>query len=48
MISFSILNGAYFVESNMGSKNMFGPNGDAKDRWKSSAAVTEFSRKKAM
>ena len=48
VISFSLLNGAYFVESNMGSKNMFGPNGDDKDRWKSSAAVAEFSRKKAM
>lgn len=48
VISFSLLNGAYFVESNMGSKSMFGPNGDNKDRWKSSAAVAEFSRKKAM
>lgn len=48
VISFSLLNGAYFVESNMGCKNMFGPNGDDKDRWKSSAAVAEFSRKKAM
>jgi hypothetical protein len=48
VISFSLSNGAYFVESNMGSKNMFGPNGDDKDRWKSSAAVAEFSRKKAM
>ena len=48
VISFSLLNGAYFVESNMGSKTMFGPNGDDKDRWKSSAAVAEFSRKKAM
>lgn len=48
IISFSLLNGAYFVESNMGSKNMFGPNGDDTVRWKSSAAVAEFSRKKAM
>ena len=48
IISFSLLNGAYFVESNMGSKTMFGPNGDDKDRWRSSAAVAEFSRKKAM
>ena len=48
VISFSLLNGAIFAESNMGSKNMFGPNGDDKDRWKSSAAVAEFTRKKAM
>lgn len=48
VISFSLLHGAYFVESNMGSKTMFGPNGDDKDRWKSSAAVAEFSRKKAV
>lgn len=48
VISFSLLHGAYFVESNMGSKNMFGPNGDDTVRWKSSAAVAEFSRKKAM
>ena len=47
MIGFSLLNGAYFVESNMGSVVMFGPNGDDKDRWKSSAAVAEYSRKKA-
>ncbi len=48
IISFSILNGAYFVESNMGSANRFGPNGDDTVRWKSSAAVAEFSRKKAI
>jgi len=48
IISFSLLHGAYFVESNMGSRNMFGPNGDDTVRWKSSAAVAEFSRKKAM
>ena len=48
VISFSLQNGAYFVESNMGSKAMFGPGGDERDRWKSSAAVAEFSRKKAM
>ena len=48
VISFSILNGAYFVESNMGSKTMFGPNGDPQDRWKSSAAVAEYGRKMAM
>ena len=47
MIGFSLLNGAYFVESNMGSVVMFGPNGDDTDRWKSSAAVAEYSRKMA-
>ena len=48
VIAFSLLNGAIFVESNMGSRNMFGPNGDDRDRWKSSAAVAEFTRRKAM
>ena len=48
MIGFSLLNGAYFVESNMGSVAMFGPNGDDTDRWKSSAAVAEYSRKMAL
>ncbi|MBR1758293.1 MAG: hypothetical protein IJ744_06140 [Lachnospiraceae bacterium] len=48
VIGFSLLNGGYFVESNMGSVTMFGPNGDDKMRWKSSAAVAEFGRKKAM
>lgn len=47
-ISFCLLNGAYFVESNMGSKSMFAPGDDAKNRWKSSAAVAEFSRRKAI
>ena len=48
MIGFSLLHGAYFVESNMGSAAMFGGGGDDTVRWKSSAAVAEFSRKKAM
>ena len=48
MIGFSLLHGAYFVESNMGSQTMFGPNGDDTVRWKSSAAVAEYSRKLAM
>ena len=47
-ILFALQNGAYFVSSNMGSVTMFGPNGDNKTRWKSSAAVAEFSRVKAM
>ena len=48
IVSFSLQHGAYFVESNMGSKAMFAPGGDDTVRWKSSAAVAEFSRKKAM
>lgn len=47
VIGFSLLNGAYFVESNMGSAAMFGGGGDDTVRWKSSAAVAEYSRKKA-
>jgi hypothetical protein len=47
-IVFSLLNGAYFVESNMGSRAAFGGMADSKTTWKSSAAVAEFSRKKAM
>lgn len=47
-IGFALLNGAYFVESNMGSVAMFGPNGDDTDRWKSSAAVAEYSRRMAL
>lgn len=42
VILFSILHGAYFVESNMGA-----PGNDDVTRWKSSAAVAEFGRKKA-
>ena len=47
-ILFALTNGAYFVETNMGSVTMFGPNGDDRMRWKSSAAAAELSRKKAM
>lgn len=47
-ISFALLHGAYFVESNMGSTAMFGPKEDETLVWKVSAAVAEFSRKKAM
>lgn len=48
MIAFALSNGAYFVESNMGSKGMFDPGMPADTVWKSSAAVAEFSRIKAM
>ncbi len=47
-IAFSLLNGAYFVESNMGSTAMFGAKSDPQMVWKSSAAVAEYSRTKAM
>lgn len=47
-IAFSLVNGAYFVESNMGSTAMFGATGDAQLVWKSSAAVAEYSREVAM
>ncbi len=42
IILFSLLHGAYFVETNMGA-----PGGDDPTRWKSSAASAEFSRKLA-
>ena len=48
-IAFSLTYGAYFVESNMGSKARFG--GKTKEEatlvWKASAAVAQFSRKVA-
>lgn len=47
-IAFCLENGAYFVESNMGSKQMFGGGQEPCLVWKSSAAVAEYSRKKAM
>lgn len=47
-IGFTLLHGAYFVESNMGSSAMFGPKTDAQMVWKASAAVAEYSREKAM
>lgn len=47
-IAFALLHGAYFVESNMGSVAMFGAKEDETLVWKASAAVAEYSRKKAM
>ncbi|AJG98237.1 hypothetical protein LF65_01632 [Clostridium beijerinckii] len=47
-IAFCLQNGAYFVESNMGSKHMFGGSSERGLVWKSSAAVAEYSRIKAM
>ena len=47
IIAFCLMNGAYFVESNMGSAAAFGPKGDNTEVWKSSAAVAEYSRVKA-
>lgn len=47
-IAFALVNGAYEVESNMGSAAAFGGQPDATVLWKSSAAVAEYSRKKAM
>lgn len=47
-IAFALEQGAYFVESNMGSAAAFGGYAEPKRVWKSSAAVAEFSRKKAM
>jgi len=47
-ILFALSCGAYFVESNMGSTQMFGGAADATLCWKSSAAVAEFSRVKAI
>ncbi|MDO4622023.1 MAG: hypothetical protein Q4B22_03640 [Eubacteriales bacterium] len=47
-VAFTLLEGAYFVESNMGSTAMFGGQADSTIVWKSSAAVAEYSRIKAM
>lgn len=47
-IAFSLVNGGYFVETNMGSSSMFGAKEDDQLVWKSSAAAAEFSREKAM
>lgn len=47
-IAFCLLNGAYFVESNMGSTQMFGGSSKPQLVWKASAAVAEYSRRKAM
>lgn len=48
IIAFCLKNGAYFVESNMGSKAMFGPDPEPERVYQSSAAVAEYSRTKAM
>lgn len=44
-IGFCLKNGAYFVESNMGSAQAFGGMANPHLLWKSSAAVAEASRK---
>ena len=46
-IGFCIKNGAYYVESNMGSKERFGQTSDETISYRSCAAVAEFSRVKA-
>lgn len=48
IISFCLLHGAGFVESNMGSAAMFGSRGDSTVVYKSSAAAAEFFRSKVM
>ncbi len=47
-IAFALINGAYFIESNMGSAHQFGESPDPQRVWKASAAVAEYSRKIAM
>ena len=47
-IGFALKCGAYYVETNMGSRQQFGGSGDATMTWKSSAAAAEYSREKAM
>lgn len=47
-IAFALLNGAYYVESNMGATHTFGGSSEPQRVWKASAAVAEYSRKKAM
>lgn len=47
-IAFCLLNGAYYVESNMGSAFMFGAKPDPTICYKASAAAAEISRKMAM
>lgn len=46
-IGFCIKNGAYYVESNMGSTERFGQTADETISYRSCAAVAEFSRVKA-
>ena len=40
-VGFALKCGAYYVETNMGSKQQFGGSGDATMTWKSSAAAAE-------
>ena len=47
-IAFALIHGAYYVESNMGASHMFGESSEPERVWKASAAVAEYSRKKAM
>ncbi len=47
-IAFCLANGAYYVESNMGSSQMFGGAPNPSMVYKASAAAAEFSRKIAM
>lgn len=44
-ILFSLLHGAYFVESNLGTTNPFDPRQDITIAYRSSSAVAEYSRK---
>ena len=46
-IGFALSCGAYYVETNMGSRQQFGGSPDATLTWKSSAAAAEYSREKA-
>lgn len=46
-IGFALSHGAYFVETNMGSKQMFGPVSDPSLIYRSSAAAAEYSRQVA-
>ena len=47
-IGFALRCGAYYVETNMGSRSQFGGNRDDHLTWQSSAAAAEYSREKAM
>lgn len=47
-IAFALVHGAYFVESNMGSKHAFGSSKDPSLTYKSSAMCAEYSREYAM
>ncbi|MCM1098866.1 MAG: hypothetical protein NC427_12475 [Ruminococcus flavefaciens] len=47
IIAFCLMNGAYFVETNMESTSAFGGNANPCRLWMSSAAAAEYSRKVA-